>query len=98
MPTDPSQKVKDSDGVLDFEFNWVDHPDGPWLSASELITSHTITASPGITVDSSTDDGEKVTVWLSGGTAGVPYTVACKITTNQGRTDERTMTIRVQNR
>ena len=98
MPTDPSQKVKDSDAVLDYEFNWADHPDGSWLSASETISSYVITASPGITVDSHSNTTEKVTVWLSGGTAGVPYTVACRITTNQGRTDERTMTIRVLNR
>lgn len=98
MPTDPSQKVKDSDAVLDYEFNWADHPDGSWLSPSETIVSYSIIASPGITVDSDTNDGEKVTVWLSGGTAGNPYTVTCRITTNQGRTDDRTMTIRVVNR
>lgn len=93
MPTDPSQKVKDSDAILDFEFNYEE-----WLSASEEIVSYVITASPGITVDSDSNTTNKVTVWLSGGTAGVPYTVACKITTNQSRTDERTMTIRVLNR
>lgn len=98
MPTDPSVKEKDSDAVLDYEFNWADHPGGSWLSTGEEITSYVITASPGITVDSDTNTTQRVTVWLSGGTAGQPYTVACKITTNQGRTDERTMTIRVTNR
>lgn len=93
MPTDPSQKEKDSDAVLDYAFEWED-----WLSASETISAVTITAAPGITVDSSSNTTDTVTVWLSGGTAGVPYTVACRITTNQGRTDERTMTIRVTNR
>lgn len=93
MPTDPSQKIKDSDAVLDYEFLWSE-----WLSESEEINSYVITASPGITVDSDTNTTERVTVWLSGGTAGVPYTVGCRITTNQGRTDERTMTIRVVNR
>jgi hypothetical protein len=93
MPTDPSQKVKDSDAILDYEFNYEE-----WLSPSEEIVSYVITASPGITVDSDSNTTNKVTVWLSGGTAGVPYTVACKITTNQSRTDERTMTIRVLNR
>ncbi|HVX91188.1 MAG TPA: hypothetical protein VHC20_06220 [Candidatus Paceibacterota bacterium] len=93
MPTDPSQKVKDSDAILDFEFNYEE-----WLSPSEEIVSYVITASPGITVDSDSNTTNKVTVWLRGGTAGVPYTVACRITTNQSRTDERTMTIRVLNR
>lgn len=93
MPTDPSNKVKDSDSVLDFEFNWE-----LWLGNLETISSYEITASPGITVDSDTSSNTTVTVWLSGGTAMQPYTVACRITTNQGRVDERTMTIRVINR
>lgn len=93
MPTTAGVYEKDSDAVLDYEFNW-----GDWVSESEEITSYVITASPGITVDSDTNTTERVTVWLSGGTAGQPYTVACRITTNQGRTDERTMTIRVTNR
>jgi hypothetical protein len=93
MPTDPSHKVKDSNAVLDYEFNWAD-----WLSESEEIVSYVITASPGITVDSGSNTVDKVTVWLSGGTANTPYTIACLITTNQSRTDERTMTIRVINR
>lgn len=84
---------KDSDAILDYEFNWTD-----WLSPSETISSYEIIASPGITVQSDTNTEDKVTVWLSGGTAGQPYTVTCRITTNQGRTDDRTMTIRVVNR
>ena len=91
--TSLSTFTKDSDAVLDYEFNWTD-----WLSPSETISSYVITASPGITVDSDTNTEDKVTVWLSSGTAGQPYTVACRVTTNQARTDERTMTIRVTNR
>lgn len=83
----------DSDAVLDFAFEWAS-----WLSTLETISSSTITASPGITVNSTSNTTTKVTVWLSGGTAGKPYTVANRITTNQGRTDERTITIRVVNR
>lgn len=93
MPTTAGVFEKDSDAVLDYEFNWAD-----WLSASETISSYVITASPGITVDSDTNEPDNVTVWLSGGTAGQPYTVACRVTTNQSRVDERTMTIRVTNR
>lgn len=85
--------LKDSDAILDYEFNWAE-----WLSTSEEITSYEIIATPGITVDSSTNTETKVTVWLSSGAAGQPYAVTCRITTNQGRTDDRTMTIRVVNR
>ena len=85
--------LKDPSAVLDYVFDWTE-----WLAAAETITDHTITADTGITVDSSTEDAGKVTVWLSGGTAGINYKVACKITTSAGRTDERTIWIKVVER
>ncbi len=69
-----------------------------WLATGETITDHTITADTGITVDSSTESDGKVTVWLSGGTAGINYKVACLVETTAGRTDERTLWIRVVDR
>ena len=85
--------LKDPSAVLDYVFDWTE-----WLATGETITDHTITADTGITVDSSTEDDGKVTVWLSGGTAGINYKVACKITTSAGRTDERTIWIKVTDR
>ena len=85
--------LKDPSAVLDYVFDWTE-----WLATGETITDHTITADTGITVDSSTESGGKVTVWLSGGTAGENYKVACLITTSAGRTDERTIWIKVTNR
>ena len=96
--------TKDPDAVLDYKFDWKSSTNGngftDWLASSETISMHTITASAGITVDSSsiTDTNTSVTVWLSGGTAATPYTVACKIVTSAGRTDERTITINVAER
>ena len=85
--------LKDPSAVLDYVFDW-----SGWLATGETITDHTITPDTGITVNSSTEDAGKVTVWLSGGTAGINYKVACKITTTAGRTDERTIWIKVTNR
>jgi len=85
--------LKDPSAVLDYVFDWTE-----WLATVETITDHTITADTGITVDSSTEDAGVVTVWLSGGTAGENYKVACLITTSAGRTDERTIWIKVTNR
>ena len=88
--------LKDPSAVLDYVFDWTG-----WLATVETIetiTDHTITADTGITVDSSTELDGKVTVWLSGGTAGINYKVACLITTSAGRTDERTIWIKVTNR
>ena len=85
--------LKDPSAVLDYVFDW-----NEWLATGETITDHTITADTGITADSSTEDAGKVTVWLSGGTAGINYKVACLITTSAGRTDERTIWIKVVER
>ena len=85
--------LKDPSAVLDYVFDWTE-----WLATGETITDHTITPDTGITVDSSTEDTGKVTVWLSGGTAGINYKVACLITTTEGRTDERTIWIKVVDR
>ena len=85
--------LKDPSAVLDWMFDWTG-----WLASGETIATHTITADTGITVDSSTEDDGKVTVWLLGGTAGINYKVACLITTSAGRTDERTIWIKVVNR
>jgi len=85
--------LKDPDAVLDYMFDWTD-----WLASGETIISHTITAETGIVVDSSTESAGKVTVWLSGGTAGENYKVACLIVTSAGRTDERTIWIKVVER
>ena len=88
-----NQYLKDPSAVLDWVFDWSD-----WLADSETISSHVITVDTGLTKDSSTESSGKVTVWLSGGTAGQNYKVACKIVTSGGRTDERTMWIKVADR
>jgi hypothetical protein len=97
--------IKDPNAVLDYKFDWKPLTNGSgdsdWLAAAETISSATITITPsGLTKDSQsiTDTNTSVTVWLSAGTAEVDYEVACKIVTNAGRTDERTMTIFVRNR
>ncbi len=92
-----NQFVKDPDAVLDYVFDWRD-ASTPWLATSETVVGHAITADTGLAVDSSTENNGKITVWLSGGTAGINYKVACLITTSAGRTDERTIWIKVTNR
>ena len=100
----PQSFVKDPNAVLDYKFDWANTTNGgteaDWLAAGETISTRTITAASGITVDSSsiTDSSTSVTVWLSGGTDGATYTVACLITTSASRTDERTATFRVAER
>lgn len=97
---------KDPSAVLDYKFDWAALTNGTtggasdWLASGETISTRTITATTGITVDSSslTDTNTSVTVWLSGGTANTVYTVTCQIVTSAGRTDERSIIVEVVNR
>jgi hypothetical protein len=82
----------DKDAVLDFAFDWT-----PWLAASETISTFTLTGT-GLTVNSSSQAGPVITAWVSSGGVAGRATLACRITTNQGRTDERTIWIGVTNR
>lgn len=86
--------IKDSDAILDYAFDWSTN----WLQTAETISSRVITVESGLTKDSDTESDGIVTVWLSGGTSGTTYTVACKIATSLNRTDERTISIAVRDR
>ena len=97
--------LKDPNAVLDYKFDWKAETNGngdsDWLASGETIEdTYTVTVGEGITKDSDarTDTNTSITIWLSGGTAGVDYEVACKIITSDSRTDERTIKIQVRER
>lgn len=83
---------KDPDAVLDYVWDW-----DAWLG-SDTISSHSIIAESGITVDSSSTTTTVVTAWLSGGTVNTDYNVVCRIVTAGGRTDDRTSVIRIRSK
>lgn len=86
--------IIDPDAELDYAFDWT-----AWLDDGETITSHTLVPTTGITVDNSTEDAGIVTVWVSGATpAKSLQRITCRIVTNEGRTDDRTMQFRVAER
>lgn len=89
--------IKDPSAVLDYSFDWKTKD---WLQVGETIESYVITVPSGLTKDSDSKSGGIVTVWLSGGTAGENYVVACLITTDNTpvRTDERSILIRCRER
>ena len=86
----PSSFLKDPDAILDYKFDWSE-----WLEAGEIIAVHAVTVDTGITKVSSSNDDDSVTVWLSGGTAGGSYNVACRITSDTlpARVEDRTIRI-----
>lgn len=83
---------KDPSAVLDYTFDWSE-----WLGEGEVITAHAVTVD-GATLDSSGLVGAVITAWVSGGTNGRVATVTCEITTNAGRTDQRSGKILVSDR
>jgi hypothetical protein len=85
--------TKDSSAVLDYQWDW-----SAWLAAGETIASAVITVPTGIVKDSQTATTTAVTAWLSGGTVGTRYALTCHIVTNQGRQDDRTIKVNVQER
>lgn len=86
--------VKDPDAVLDFGVEWVD-----WLEDGETITSSTWSVSPsGLTLGEETFNGHATVVWTSGGSEGTTYALTNRVTTSDGRTDDRTLYIRIKNR
>lgn len=79
---------KDPAAILDYEIDW-----SAWLANGEVITASSFTADAGLTIVSTANGDKAATVWLSGGVAGVKYRVGNTVTTSQGRTDERSITI-----
>ena len=96
--------IQDPQAVLDYKIDWAASTNGSgpadWLASGETIGTYSVSASTGLTVDSSslTDDDTSVTVWLSGGTVGKIYTVTCHIVTDASREDDRTITIKCEER
>jgi len=90
----------DPDDLKDYNWAFKD-----WLPSGDTISSFTLTADDGITVDSSsvnaaakTIDGVShpantvVTAWVSVAQAGVNYNITCQITTAAGRKCSKTLT------
>jgi len=95
MPT------KDPSDHKDYRFEW-----GTTLEPGETILTFAVTPDPGITVDSAdllsgfAADGTSrpaaaIEVWLSSGTAGRRYRVACRVTTSDDRVIEKSLTVPV---
>ena len=86
--------IKDPQAELDYKFDWSN-----WLTDGDTIQDASVTATAGLTVaPNPTVSTTAVTCWLSGGTAGLDYTVTCHIETAGGRVDERSIKVQVRER
>ena len=86
--------TKDPDAVLDYSVDWFLWLAGDQISSSEWILEE------GATIEKITDTftTSRTVVWLSGGDKGVTYLVTNRIVTVGGRTDDRTISVKVEDR
>lgn len=85
----PRNFTKDPDAALDYTVDWSE-----WLGVDSIATS-TWTVPEGITKDADTNTATTATVWLSGGVLYANYTITNTIETAAGRTDQRSITVKV---
>jgi hypothetical protein len=84
--------VKDPQAQLDYLIDWA-----AWLGADTIATSTWVSSDPTVlVVEIETNTPTTATVWLSGGVDRERYTVTNTITTVGGRTDERTISVRIK--
>lgn len=93
MAGNSKEFTKDPNAVLDYQISW-----GNWLGTSETIATSTWIVDTGITKDSDTNTDTTATIWLSGGEQNIDYTVTNRIVTNQNRTNDQSLTIKVRNK
>ena len=86
---------KDPDATLDYVIDW-----STWLSdISDTITGTPVwTVGAGLTKESQSNTTTTATAFISGGKVGSKEPVACSVTTVGGRTDERTIYLKIINR
>lgn len=84
---------KDPDAVLDYSVDW-----SAWLTAvSDTISTFSVVTT-GVTIASSSFVGAITTAWISGGTVGEKVQVTFRITTTGGRTDDRSIYLKIKER
>lgn len=89
--------VKDPGSRIDYEFDWgAAYPDGQAMVASEWIVAPGEV--DGVAVVAAAHDLARATATLEGGAAGRVYRVTNRVTMSDGQIDERSMTVRVEER
>lgn len=85
---------KDPDAVLDYTFDW-----GPYLTPiADTIASVTWVLPVGLTKISQSNAPLTATAFIGGGTAGESLTLTCRIVTAGGRTDDRSVVLKIVDR
>ena len=89
--------VKDPDARIDFEFDWhAACPDGQAVAASLWTVAPS--EAGGVAIAAAAHDLTQATATLAGGVAGHVYRVTNRVTISDGQIDERSVTVRVEER
>ena len=90
--------LKDPAAVLDYTIDW----GAEYLAAGDMLASSEWSVTPdepgGVSIAGSDFGASTSTAKAAGGIAGHLYNLVNRITTGSGRTDERSIVIRVENR
>lgn len=91
-----SNYVHDPQSVLDYAVDWT-----AWLATGETLTASSWTVPAGITQTTpapSFTAGGVATIWMTGGTLNLSYSLVNHITTSAGRQQDQTITLQVRDR
>lgn len=86
---------QDNNARLDYSIDWA-----ALVPGADTISSSTYTVSPAddtnpLTVSNTSISGKTTIFWVSGGNVGQLYTVANRVTTSAGRTDEWSLQFKI---
>lgn len=91
--------IKDPQSKLDYGIDW---GSDNWFAPGDYITasSWSITDAPdsALILSDQSFSGTQAGVWAAGGTVGQEYKVTNNIVTQQGRTDQRTIILQIEER
>lgn len=86
--------LKDPAAVVDYAVDWA----GGYLGSLTITSSQWRVTPAGLGVSGAAIDAQRTVVTLAAGVAGTVYRVVNAITMSDGRSDERTLVIRVEDR
>jgi hypothetical protein len=83
--------VKDPDAVLDYKIDW-----SAWLGTDTITASQWLSEDEALVIDSEEASDTETVVWLSGGEIRKRHLVTNRITTADGRTNDRSIRISIK--
>ena len=88
--------LKDPQSRVDYAIDWGGYLDGQGIAASAWAVAPA--EDGGIAVDAASFDLQRAAATLTGGKAGHVYSVTNRVTLTDGRIDERSILLRVEER